>query len=95
MPKVVSALTARTQFGQIIERVKNSQERFVVDRRGEPQAVIMGIEDFIRTIAPAPEVITAIRKEAQKQGRNKLTLRDINAEIRTYRHEKRNNHAAS
>lgn len=95
MPKVISALTARTQFGQIIERVKNSQERFVVDRRGEPQAVIMGIEDFIRTIAPAPEVITAIRKDAQKQGRKKLTMRDINAEIQTYRKEKRTDHAAS
>jgi hypothetical protein len=31
MPNVVSALTARTQFGQIIRRVKERNERFVVD----------------------------------------------------------------
>ena len=40
-PNVVSAVTARTQFGQILHRVKQNNERFVVDRRGEPQAVIM------------------------------------------------------
>ena len=54
MPNVVSALTARTQFGQIMRRVKEKNERFVVDRRGEPQAVIMSIKDYLDAIAPAP-----------------------------------------
>jgi hypothetical protein len=36
MTSVVSALTARTQFGQIIKRASQKNERFVVDRRGQP-----------------------------------------------------------
>lgn len=36
--KIVPALTARTQLGQILRRVRQNHERFVVDKRGEPQA---------------------------------------------------------
>ena len=89
MPNVISALTARTQFGQILERVKNNKERFVVDRRGEPQAIIMGIDDFIRTIAPPPVWLEELRAEAKRKGLNKLTMRDIDREIAAYRKEQR------
>jgi prevent-host-death family protein len=81
MPTIVSALTARTQFGQIMQRVKDKNERFVVGRRGEPQAVIMGIDDFIQTIAPPPSFLKAIWSESQRKGLNELTMRDIHAEI--------------
>jgi prevent-host-death family protein len=87
VPKVVSALAARTQFGQIMRRARAKNERFIVDRRGEPQIVIMGIKDFIRTIAPEKKVLAAIRADARKKGTNKLTLRDINREIRAARRE--------
>ncbi len=53
-PRVVSALTARTQLTQIMRRAKKGRERFVVDRR-EPQVIIMGIEDFLRNIARSQE----------------------------------------
>jgi hypothetical protein len=32
-----------------------NNERFIVDRRGEPAVVIMSVQDFIRTAAPPPE----------------------------------------
>src|SRR5205807_248913 len=41
--KIVPALIARTQLGQILRRVRQNHERFVVDKRGEPQAVILGL----------------------------------------------------
>jgi hypothetical protein len=44
-----SALTARTQFGQILRRVKQKNERFLVGRRGEPQAIIIGIVTSIHS----------------------------------------------
>jgi len=88
VPKVVSALAARTQFGQIMRRARKGGERFVVDRRGEPQVVIMGIKDFIKTIAPEPKVLASIRAVARKQGSNKLSMRQINREIRAYRRER-------
>jgi prevent-host-death family protein len=87
VPKVVSALAARTQFGQIMRRARVQNQRFVVDRRGEPAVVIMGIKDFIKTIAPEKKVLAAIRAASKKNGANKLTMRDINREIRAYRKE--------
>ena len=87
VPKVVSALAARTQFGQIMRRARTDNQRFIVDRRGEPQVVIMGVKDFIKTIAPEKKVLAAIRAASRKNGTNKLSLREINREIRAYRKE--------
>jgi prevent-host-death family protein len=88
-PRVVSALAARTQFGQIMRRAKKGQERFVVDRRGELQVVIMGIEDFLRNIAPEPKVLAAIRAASRQAGTDKITMREIDEEIKAYRRERR------
>jgi prevent-host-death family protein len=86
--KVISALAARTQLGQIMRRARLEQTRFVVDRRGEPQVVIMGIKDFLNTIAPEKKVLAAIRAEARKKGTDKLSQREIDREIRSYRRER-------
>ena len=90
MPKVVSALTARTQFGQILKRVSQKNERFIVDRRGEPEAIIMSLRDYINTIAPLPKALREIQAEAKRKGLHKLTMREINAEIATVRREQTN-----
>jgi prevent-host-death family protein len=86
--KVVSALAARTQFGQIMRRASAGGTRFVVDKRGEPQVVIMGIRDFLKTIAPEKPVLAAIRAVARKAGKNKVSMREIDREIRAYRRER-------
>ena len=52
MNNVISALTARTQLGQILKRAAEKDERFLVDRRGQPSVVIMSIKDYIKNIAP-------------------------------------------
>jgi prevent-host-death family protein len=88
VPTVVSALAARTQFGQIMRRARRENERLVVDRRGEPQVVIMGIKDFLKTIAPEKKTIAAIRAAARKKGVNKLSMAAIDREIRAYRRER-------
>ena len=81
LPKVVSALTARTQLGQILRRVKSSKERFLIGKNGEPQAVVMGIDDYIDIVAPAPDWLKDIWAEAKKNGTDKLTMREIDREI--------------
>ena len=81
LPKVVSALTARTQLGQILKRVKTKNERFIIGRRGQPQAVVMSIEDYIDTIAPAPDWLKSAWAESKKNGTDKLTMREIDREI--------------
>jgi len=73
MTNVVSALTARTQFGQIIKRATQKNERFVVGRRGEPSVVIMSMKDYMHTFAPAPEELRAMQATAKRTGANKLS----------------------
>lgn len=86
---VVSALTARTQFGQIMRRAQQKNERFIVDRRGEPAVVIMSVNDYIDTFAPTPAWLKAIGAEAKRKGLNQLTMRQIDAEIAAVRRERR------
>jgi len=93
MPKVISALAARTQFGQIMRRARQRQERFVVNRRGEPQVVIMGVKDFLKTVAPEPEVLAAIRAEAKRKKRDRLKPAEIRREITAFRRERNLSHA--
>lgn len=78
---VVSALTARTQLGQILQRVKTRNERFIIGRRGQPQAVVMSIDDYIDTVAPAPDWLKSSWAESKKNGTDKLPMREIDREI--------------
>jgi prevent-host-death family protein len=89
MPKIISALTARTQFGQIMKRAQEKNERFLVDRRGAPAVIIMSVKDYVTTIAPAPDFLQALWAEAKRKGLDTLTRRAIDAEIKAYRRERR------
>lgn len=86
---IVTALEARTQFGELMRQATQNQKRFIVDKRGEPQVVIMGIQDYISKMAPEPEVLALLGKEAKRKGTSKLTMRQIDAEIKATRREKR------
>lgn len=83
--KNISALVARTQLGQILERVKKNKERFLISRKGEATAVILSVEDYLRNIVKQPEVLTRLQKQAKRAGTNKLTLEEIDAEIKAFR----------
>jgi prevent-host-death family protein len=89
MINVVSALTARTQFGQIIRRATQKDERFVVGHRGEPSVVIMSMKDYMRTFAPAPRELKAMQATVKKTGANKLSPIQINRIVSTVRSEQR------
>lgn len=89
IPTVVTALTARTQLGQILKRVKSRRERFVIGRRGEPQAVILGIDDFLETFAPAPDWMKMSWRLAKRNGTASLSMRQIDAEIARTRAEQK------
>jgi prevent-host-death family protein len=78
MTNMVSALVARTQFGQIIKRATKKNERFVVGRRGEPSVVIMSVKDYMETFAPPPKELRAIHATAKRTGANKLSPGEIN-----------------
>ena len=88
MDRRIDAHMARTQFGQIMDLATKNNERFIVDRRGEPAVVIMSVQDFIRTAAPPPDWLTKAWAGAKRRGLDAMTLDEINAEIAAHRHEK-------
>src|SRR5216683_6624815 len=88
----IDAHLARTQFGQIMDLATKNNERFIVDRRGEPAVVIMSVQDFIRTAAPPPDWLEKAWRGAKRRGLDALTRADIDAEIAAYRREKKSAH---
>lgn len=86
--KTIPAFIARTQFGQIMERVSQNRERFLVTKKGEAKAVILGIEDFLQAIVKTPHSLAELQKQAHKSGAEKLTLEEIEAEIAAVRRTK-------
>src|SRR6185436_17091301 len=88
MSNVISAVTARTQLGQILKRAGERDERFLVDRRGEPAVIIMSIKDYIKNIAPTPSAYKATREEAKRKGTSSLSMREVDREIAAARRER-------
>jgi prevent-host-death family protein len=89
MTKRIPALLARTQFGQILERVAGGRERFVVTKNGEATAVILGVEDFLQAVVKIPKSLSALHAQARKRGTDKLSLEEIEVEIAAVRQSAR------
>lgn len=89
MSRRIDAHTARTQFGQVMDRAVASNERFIVDRRGEPAVVILSVQDYLAHVAAAPDWLREAWAGAKRRGLEKLTMDEIDAEIDAYRNEKR------
>lgn len=89
MSNVISALTARSQFGQILDEVDKQRRSFVIEKRGSPKAILLGIQDYIRLAAPEPEVLKSLGEASIRRGTDKVTMRQIDRVIkaaRTSRH---------
>ena len=90
LTNVVSALTARTQFGQIMRCAAVRNERFLVDRRGEPAVIIMSVSDYMETFAPEPDWLSDIRANSKRNNTNNLPMARINNMIAQVRQVTRN-----
>lgn len=58
MPKTVSAHEAKNRFGSLLGYVSEQGDEVIVERRGEPTAVLMSIAAF--------EAIQALREEKRR-----------------------------
>lgn len=85
MANVIPFGTARTRFETIIRRAKEDGERFLVDRRGEPQAVILSVEDYLTNVLKQPGSLAALHRAAKRRGLNTLSTADIDREVRRIR----------
>jgi prevent-host-death family protein len=89
MTRKITAATVRSRFGQIMNRAVEHNDRFLVERNGEPAVLIMSVTDFVKTLAPAPDWLKDIQNDAQRKGLDKLTMADIDAEIDAVRRQRR------
>jgi len=82
---VVSALSARANFGKLLSRVEDERRSLVIEKRGTPKAVLISIRDYVRLASPEPEVLRVIGEDSQRKGTDKLTSREIDQEIKAAR----------
>jgi len=68
-----------------MERVSRNRERFLVTKKGEAKAVILGVEDFLQMVVKTPKSLATLQDQARKSGAEKLTLEEIEAEIAAVR----------
>jgi prevent-host-death family protein len=82
---VVSALRARTNFGNLLRRVEDERRSLVIEKRGTPRAVLLSVRDYVRLAAPEPEVLRIIGQESEAKGTDKLSSQQIDKIIRETR----------
>ena len=81
----VSALRARANFGKLLSRVEKNRHSLIIEKRGTPRAVLIGLQDYVRLAAPEPEILRLIGEESEAKGTSTLTPRDIDKIIRAVR----------
>jgi prevent-host-death family protein len=82
---VVSALGARANFGKLLRRVEEERRSLVIEKRGTPKAVLLGIREYVKLAAPEPEVLKIIGVESKRNGTNKIAASQIDEIIRDTR----------
>ncbi len=53
--KSVSSTQAQNNFGQVLDDVTQNHTRYIVERRGTPNAVILSFDDFAKILNDAKE----------------------------------------
>lgn len=86
---VVSAVSARANFGKLLDRVADERGSLVIEKRGTPKAVLLSIHDYVKLAAPEPEVLRILGEESKRNGTHKMTQRQIDQEIKAYRAQKK------
>lgn len=86
---VVSALSARTNLGKLLNRVDVERRSLVIEKRGTPRAVLLSIRDYVKLAAPEPEVLRVIGEKAEQNGTSTLTSRQIDRIVKTARARKK------
>lgn len=61
MPTVISAVDFHRKAGDLLARIRYRDERFIIKRRGQPVAVLLGFEEYRRL-----EKLTAARRAAER-----------------------------
>jgi len=72
-----------------MNRAVENNDRFLVERNGEPAVLILSVTDYVKTFAPPPDWLEKSWQSAKRHGLDKLTIKEIDAEIAASRRERR------
>ncbi|HVO81253.1 MAG TPA: type II toxin-antitoxin system Phd/YefM family antitoxin [Terriglobales bacterium] len=86
---VVTALDARTHFGKLLRRLEDEGRSLVIEKRGQPRAILLSIRDYVRLALPEPEVLRVIGEESRGKRTNKLSALQVDRVIKAARRSKR------
>jgi len=50
LTKTIASTQAQNNFGRMLDDVTHNHTRYVVERRGLPQVIILSLEDFVHTL---------------------------------------------
>ena len=81
---------ARKDLSRLVKRAKDSNTRFLVSERGKPQAVVIGVDDFLKNVLKKERasVIAEIQLEVKEKGLETISAKEIEQEIKAYRKSK-------
>jgi len=67
--KRLSSTLAQNNFGQVLDDVIQNHTRYIIERRGVPQAIILGFDDFAHVLDDERErlQINAVLKELRPE----------------------------
>ena len=82
---IITAVIAKTKFNAIIRRAKEQGERFIVDKQGEPQVVILSIEDYLANVVKQPKSLAALQRAAKQRNLDDMSMSEIDREVRRIR----------
>jgi prevent-host-death family protein len=77
--QTVDATSARASLGEILARARYGGQRFVIQQRGDPAAVVMGYEDY-RELMTLLEDLEDIRDMLESEDEPTRPLRQYLAE---------------
>jgi len=89
MTKLIDALSARTRFGELMERSEKENVRFLVSWRGKPKVVVLSVKDYLQNIVKESRLLTEIQQESKRAGLDQLSDKEIEAEIAAFRRSKK------
>ncbi|WP_035255266.1 type II toxin-antitoxin system Phd/YefM family antitoxin [Desulfatiglans anilini] len=72
--KLIDTLSARTRFGELLDKIEKENAHFLISKRGKPRAVILSAEDYLKNIGKGSKIKNATLEIPLKdflQGKNR------------------------
>ena len=85
MTETVSALKARKNLGELLDKAHYQSDSFIIERAGKEIAAIVPLEDYKKLEILKRKNISALKKIWKKIGSDSLSEEDISKAIKSIR----------